>query len=184
MISKQFAIEKHKNRYGEFPYIYHLDKVNEIIQRFGFTRPDEKYLTDCAYLHDILEDTNATPDEIVSKFSANVLKIVKNLTDEPGENRKIRKERTYPKIKGKHDETIIKLADRIANIEHGMYIEESSKIIMYINEMEEFFEGIYDKKVEEEDRRIRNMWNLLIMYYAIFYGGDFFYNYRKLTKSV
>lgn len=54
------------------------------------------------------------------------------VTDELGRNRKEKKEKTLPKTASNPDAIILKLADRIANIEHG------GKVDMYRKEYQEF----------------------------------------------
>ena len=54
------------------------------------------------------------------------------VTDEIGRNRKEKKAKTLPKTASNPDAIILKLADRIANIEHG------GKIDMYAKEYDEF----------------------------------------------
>jgi hypothetical protein len=54
------------------------------------------------------------------------------VTDELGRNRKEKKEKTLPKTASNPDAIILKLGDRIANIEHG------GKVDMYAKEYQEF----------------------------------------------
>ena len=58
-------------------------------------------------------------------------------TDELGRNRKEKKEKTLPKTASNPDAIIVKLADRIANIEQG------GKVGMYAEEYEEFKGALY-----------------------------------------
>jgi len=59
------------------------------------------------------------------------------VTDEIGRNRKEKKIKTLPKTASNPDAVIIKLADRIANIEHG------GKIDMYAKEYADFKNHLY-----------------------------------------
>jgi len=63
------------------------------------------------------------------------------VTDEPGSTRKIRKEKTYRKIKGHFGATIVKLCDRIANVEAAG--DHPEKFEMYKSEHESFKEGVF-----------------------------------------
>jgi (p)ppGpp synthase/HD superfamily hydrolase len=73
-----------------------------------------------ALLHDVLEDcasAGITKEIIENNFGKIVADDVWRLTDEPGKNRKERKLKTYHKIRGSQNATIVKLWDRIANVE-------------------------------------------------------------------
>lgn len=112
--ARDFAIKRHGEQlYGNEPYIVHLDHVHEVGLRFGTTIEEQ-----CAdYLHDILEDTDCSFEEIWYEFGWYVAHLVFLVTDEDGDNRKERKRRTYPKIRSNSDAIRLKLRDRIANVE-------------------------------------------------------------------
>ena len=67
-------------------------------------------------LHDTLEDTTLSYNDIKKAFGKEVAEIVYCVTDELGRNRNERKEKTYPKIKANWKATVVKICDRIANI--------------------------------------------------------------------
>lgn len=78
----EFAADKHKGQYrvGGAEYITHPMAVAEIVRQNGGN-------TDCqtaALFHDLLEDTDATEDEILALSNAEVLKAVKLLTKQKG----------------------------------------------------------------------------------------------------
>lgn len=78
----EFAAEKHKGQYrvGGDEYITHPVAVAEIVRKNGGS-------TDCciaALFHDLLEDTDATEDEILRLSSPAVLEAVKLLTKQKG----------------------------------------------------------------------------------------------------
>ena len=76
-----------------------------------------------AWLHDIIEDTETTLDEISERFGDSVEEVVSLLTDKGGRNRMERHLRTYHAIRQDNDATLIKLCDRRHNharsIKHG-----------------------------------------------------------------
>jgi (p)ppGpp synthase/HD superfamily hydrolase len=115
-----------------FPYEKHLDDVVDVLKRFDV---GNKYLI-AGYLSDY--------------FGEEIAEIVYCVTDELGRNRKERKAKTLPKIAQNPDAVIIKLADRIANIEHG------GKIDMYAKEYFDFKFALYSK-----DRLAEPMWEHL-----------------------
>lgn len=77
-----FATQKHDGQFrkGGLPYITHPIAVCEIIKEKGL---DEDYQL-VALFHDLLEDTDATEEEIVALSSAQVLNSVKLLTKQDG----------------------------------------------------------------------------------------------------
>jgi guanosine-3',5'-bis(diphosphate) 3'-pyrophosphohydrolase len=113
--ARAFAIEVHGGQqYGKHPYAFHLDQVADIAWHYG---PEAEVL---AYLHDTVEDTSATLDEVRERFGSFIADCVALLTDQPGANRKERKAKTYVKLAEVHDERqlalVVKAADRLANV--------------------------------------------------------------------
>ena len=137
--ARDFAIERHGEQlYGNEPYIVHLDHVHEVGLRFGTTIEEQ-----CAdYLHDILEDTDCSFEEIWYEFGWYVAHLVFLVTDEDGDNRKERKRRTYPKIRSNSDAIKLKLRDRIANVESSKQ-NNPGLFQMYKQEHEEFLTELH-----------------------------------------
>ena len=79
---RHFAKEKHgpQKRIGGAPYITHPVAVADILKKESY---DIEYQI-VALFHDLLEDTNATEDEIRSIAGEEVLQAVKLLTKEKG----------------------------------------------------------------------------------------------------
>lgn len=138
--AREFAFEKHKDMTvsdGK-PYSVHLQRVVDNLFKF-VKRPTKEQVMAC-YLHDTVEDTDSTLMEIEAYFGSKVRDIVYRVTDEPGKNRKERKEKTYPKISNDLDSTLVKLCDRIANVEYPSP-KKSSYCEMYKKE-QPLFESI------------------------------------------
>jgi len=88
-----FSAEKHKNQRrknpDKIPYINHPVGVADILIEEG--KIEEVDLICAAYLHDTIEDTDTTEEEITKHFGPNVASIVKELSDDkllPQEERK------------------------------------------------------------------------------------------------
>jgi (p)ppGpp synthase/HD superfamily hydrolase len=149
-IAKIYADHYHSGQnYGSYPYIYHLDKVYHVLLRFGVT--DEELLIS-AYLHDTVEDTDATVGEIREIFGDKIATIVDLISEAKTGTRKERHEYTYPRIASNNDAIKLKLADRIANM------EESKKNDMYVKEYETFKRFLYKNGC---DNTTQEMWNYL-----------------------
>ena len=107
----EFATQKHngQKRIGGSDYITHPIAVWEMVKNQGF---DEDYQI-TALFHDLLEDTDATEDEILRLSNKKVLTAVKLLTKEKGYDMK-----SY--IDGIKDNPIaftVKSADRLHNLQ-------------------------------------------------------------------
>ncbi len=133
--ARMVGVKAHSNQsYDEiFPYEKHLDDVVDVLKRFGFYG---KYIV-AGLLHDSIEDDGISYNDINKHFGKEVAEMVYCVTDELGRNRKEKKEKTLPKTASNPDAIILKLADRIANIEHG------GKIDMYAKEYQEFKGALY-----------------------------------------
>lgn len=144
LIHKAYGYATHahrKQRYGTFSYGYHLHDVYTILTDFGVTN---RTLLAAAYLHDILEDTDTTTEELSLEFGKDVAALVVAVTDEKGyPNRKETKAATYPKIRAAGAKAVLlKLADRLANIESGLG-DESKFLEMYRKEHADFRAALY-----------------------------------------
>lgn len=114
-----FAARKHRDhrRKDPFhsPYINHLIEVADILWRVGGVR--DKALLVAAVLHDSIEDTPTTPDEIRACFGQEVLDLVLEVTDDkqlPKDERKRLQVEHAPSrsLAAKQ----LKLADKISNV--------------------------------------------------------------------
>jgi (p)ppGpp synthase/HD superfamily hydrolase len=139
--ARMVAVKAHQGQnYDEmFPYEKHLDDVVNVLKEHGYSG---KYIV-AGYLHDVIEDGTVSYNDIKGYFGLEVAEMVYCVTDELGRNRKERKAKTLPKTKSNPDAIIVKLADRIANIEHG------GKIGMYAKEYRDFREALYVEGVGE-----------------------------------
>lgn len=152
----KFAINAHGDqKYGnEFPYRLHLLFVVKTLKEFGFTNVA---ILATGVLHDTLEDTQATYEELVTFFGVIIADSVAALTEPKGGNRKWRHEQTYPRTAQNTYAIIVKLADRIANVEVG-----GSKVGMYRKEHAFFKHSLYGKDTALcYADQISRMWNHL-----------------------
>ena len=105
--ARDFAKEKHEGQmYGDKPYMTHVEDVAS-----GF---DDLHLKRIAYLHDVVEDTDVTIQEIRERFGERVSVAVDALTR--------RKEPYFDyirRVKENPEATQIKLADLHANLKNN-----------------------------------------------------------------
>ena len=149
------AISLHgMQNYDGFPYYYHLEQVVDVLEEFGFT--DDKFKI-AGYLHDVMEDTAISYNDIKKQFGFEVAEIVYCVTDELGRNRKERKEKTYPKIASNPDAVIVKLADRIANMRNSIQ-KNHGMSDAYLKEYLDFQIALYSENFESA---VHDMWSEL-----------------------
>lgn len=135
------ADKAHANQtYDIYPYGYHIRQVVKIAEELGY---DESIIVASA-LHDTLEDTELSYNDLKKAFGEEVAEIVYCVTDELGRNRKERKAKTYPKIKGNWKATIVKICDRIANMQQSK--DYNQRLFdMYKKEHEDFCRSLMCK---------------------------------------
>jgi len=114
-----FAAEKHRDQRRKdreaSPYINHpIDLANILVNEAGVSDPR---VVIAAILHDTVEDTATTPDELAAAFGEDVAAIVAEVTDDkalPKEERKRLQEEHAPHASPRAQQ--VKLADKISNL--------------------------------------------------------------------
>lgn len=148
--ARQLAIKWHNGqKYGEHDYVYHLDKVVQIIDEYYDTLDigiRTEFTIELAriigYLHDILEDTKIPWEELYG-YVGEIIRPIESLSDAEGKNRKERKRKTWYKIRKFSVAIFVKIADRIANMREAVQTDNTSKIQMYKKEFEAFEAALY-----------------------------------------
>jgi len=137
--AREFSLKFHSTQiYGElYPYYKHLEDVYNVLIRFRFNEEEHLDLLVASFLHDIIEDTEISYSDLKREFNINVAEIVYCMTDELGRNRKEKKAKTYPKIRSNPKSVILKVADRIANVEFSSTQSNDHKK-MYMKEYSDF----------------------------------------------
>lgn len=125
----QFAARKHHGHLRisstveePLPYITHLFSVALLVAESG-TSDD---VITAALLHDTLEDTDTTREELVSTFNEHVAKLVEEVSENKELEWKERKEEYLAGMERSSDDALlIALADKVDNVESR--IEEYEK---------------------------------------------------------
>ena len=146
-------------RYGEFPYVRHLAHVALVCAEFGFT--DSDYIA-AAWLHDSIEDAAVLRATLGREFGDRVAALVSAVTDGKGRNRAERHEQSFTRMLEYPDAIILKLADRIANVESSI-VSSNNLLRMYAKEYPEFRERLYaaSLRIDGCRTRIAAMWSYL-----------------------
>lgn len=135
----------------------HVKHVVETLMRFQHNAQEVAG----AYLHDVIEDTDATYEEIVLLFGEEVADIVSRLTDKPGKNRLERHLNTYYILRRNSSAIKVKLADRISNMTRSIGTKYAK---VYEKEYVAFKFALYDGNNIE-------MWNELDSLYEQIKGS-------------
>lgn len=118
--AREFAIDahnsiNHRRKYTDAPYTSHLENVAALVAEVT----DDETMIAAGYLHDVIEDTPVTADELAEAFGADVAYLVIYLSDisKPSDgNRTARKSIDRAHVaRGDHRVHTIKLADLIDN---------------------------------------------------------------------
>ena len=114
-----FAAERHsaQRRKGPdaAPYVNHLIEVAMLVACVG--QVDDVEVLIAAVLHDVLEDTPTTPEELGQRFGARVRSLVEALSDDKSLPRRRRRELTLDQLPGTDPVVkLVKLADLGSNI--------------------------------------------------------------------
>lgn len=114
----QFCIEAHagqKRRESDLPYHIHPIRVAMNLQKDGY----KKSIVIAALLHDVVEDTDFTIDDIRTRFGEKVASLVAEVTDDVELKATMTKvdywEKTWNEMS--NDAKIIKFYDRLDNIQ-------------------------------------------------------------------
>lgn len=113
-----FAAEKHRTQKRKdaeaSPYINHPLAVAEVMARHGVTDP---VALQAALLHDTIEDTETTRDELERAFGPEVLSVVLEVSDDKSLPKEVRKQRQVEKApKISNAAKLVKLGDKICNV--------------------------------------------------------------------
>lgn len=115
--AKRFAHEKHKNQKrkdGVTPFFDHLEGVVNRLKNLGVTNQD---ILSAAWLHDTIEHTDSTFEEINTIFGNTVSVLVLSLTKDSNLSRKERELQYIQQLKNSSIPTkIIKFCDISANV--------------------------------------------------------------------
>lgn len=115
-----FAKQKHtgQTRQDGSDYINHPIKVAQLVKKYFSNHPKINELVTAAYLHDVIEDTNTTIDEIKENFGEYVAYLVNGITNEQEKKETMGKINYLCNKLLNMDEDVLnlKLCDRLANI--------------------------------------------------------------------
>lgn len=130
---------------GKTPYVSHPIRVAQNVERFKKSKNLDALIA-AAYLHDTIEDTDTTHEDLEKMFGGLVASLVKELTSDKDEvKRQGKTEYLQKKMAGMTSYAlVIKLADRLDNVQdiatakspswRKKYKRETEKILSYIEQ--------------------------------------------------
>jgi len=148
------------------PYANHLA---EVAAHCASVQPEDGELVAAAWLHDVVEETAFTIEDIATLFGAPVAALVADVTDPDGLKGKARRERQVthtmncgPRVK------LLKLADKISNVEeliglpeerfdlpgNDRYLKWARRVVAVCRGVAPDLEARFDRAAERLDREI------------------------------
>ena len=165
-----FAADKHRDqrRKGEdaSPFINHPIVVAETLARYGVTDP---VTLQAAVLHDTIEDTECTPEELERVFGPEVRAVVLEVSDDellPKQARKAAQIRNAPQLS--HRAKLIRIADKISNVHDVVhsppsdwsldwrrdYVDWTERVVDGCRGTDQRLEACYDRVLEEARHKL------------------------------
>lgn len=166
-----FAADKHRDQRRKdveaSPYINHPIEVAELLVRVG--RITDPVTLQGAILHDTIEDTKTTPEELEEAFGSEVRRVVEEVTDDkrlPKAERKRLQIEHAPHLSGRAK--LIKLGDKISNIRAVTqtppadwpltrrleYLDWSEQVVRGLQGCNQSLEDLYFKLLDEGRRTL------------------------------
>lgn len=122
-----------RQKYGVHEYMYHLYAVANQVERLLSQSPAD--ITDelvVAYLHDVLEDTSATIEDLENEgFSRSVINAVVSITKVAGESY----ESYITKVKSNPVALLVKKADTLCNLRESVFDGSVGRVKKYTKQL-------------------------------------------------
>jgi len=147
MTAREFALRAHgSQKYGTGePYSVHLEEVVANVRRFAdlFSPGDLETLVAAAWLHDTVEDTSTTVEDLRDAFGPAVAATVSAVSNNPLLHGRELHLDTYAKIRSTERLAVaLKLCDRLANVRHSW--PGDTHWPHYKSDWQLFFKTLYD----------------------------------------
>jgi guanosine-3',5'-bis(diphosphate) 3'-pyrophosphohydrolase len=159
--------QKRKDDKGS-PYINHPIEVTKILWEIGGVRDITLLLA--SILHDTIEDTDATPEEVKAQFGEEVLSLVLEVTDDKTLPKQVRKQRQVETAPHKSPRAkMLKIADKISNVDDIIstppkdwslerrreYVLWSERVVAGLRGVNEKLENHYDNLLAKGKHTLR-----------------------------
>ncbi|HKX31444.1 MAG TPA: HD domain-containing protein [Blastocatellia bacterium] len=149
-----FAARAHRGQLvpgTDLPYVVHVNMVSlELISALRAGRPDdhaydEELAVQCALLHDVIEDTTVSEEEIRQEFGSRVADGVRALSKDATLAKPLQMPDSLRRLRQQPREVqMVKLADRITNLQPPPAYWTPEKIAAYRMEAIEIHDALKD----------------------------------------
>lgn len=157
-----FAADKHRDQRrkdaGATPYINHPLVVARILADAGV---EDTEVLMAAILHDTVEDTDTTPEELTTAFGERVCRLVLEVTDDKALDKLERKRLQVVQAPSKSPGAkMVKIADKIANLRDlkasppnwteariGAYVQFAEMVAVGCAEANEVLDGMFREEL-------------------------------------
>ena len=158
--AEEFAGKKHKGQFRKNksePYVNHPLRVGELVRKFKKSHKIEE-LVSAGILHDTLEDTNTTLEELRENFGELIASIVFELTSNPLEIEKLGKTKYLSDKLSSNEKVsnwalVIKLADRLDNVSDLVNCSDENFVKRYKDETKEILKNLEQKRTLSRTHR-------------------------------
>jgi len=160
----EFAARRHTGQQrkgrGDEPYINHLAEVANLLS--AATNGEDPELVAAGWLHDTLEDTETTCEELAQRFGFRVAGLVDECTDDMSLPKSERRQRQIEDAPDKSPGArLIKIADKISNIRARMfsspsrgqredladYVAWAERVVKGCSGVNRMLDGLFDEAV-------------------------------------
>lgn len=125
----------HEQCYGTRPYIAHCREVVSVFEEFMPPYPGVEYVRAAAWLHDVIEDTPADVDWLLRTMGPRVAAVVRAVTKPANCSRRAGHEAMLESLRtASVDARLVKLSERIANVQSCVRRGNTRLLDMYRNE--------------------------------------------------
>ena len=172
----RFAAERHsgQRRKGQAkePYVNHLAEVAELVA--DATEGKDANLIAAALLHDTIEDTETSSDELVAVFNCDIAQLVADVTDDKSLPKQDRKNLQVVNATGKNMRAkLLKLADKTSNLRSlansppenwnterkQAYIDWAIKVAAGLKGVNPWLEGRFDEALRRAQQALQQTTN-------------------------
>ena len=171
-----FAAERHSNhrRKGQAqePYVNHLAEVSELVA--DATEGKDVNLIAAALLHDTIEDTETSSDELVATFNNDIAQLLADVTDDKSLPKQDRKYLQVVNSRAQNMRVkLLKLADKTSNLrslansppenwnteQKQAYIDWAIKVAAGLKGVNPWLEGRFDEALRRAQQTLQQTRN-------------------------
>jgi len=162
-----FVLEKHANQKRRFtgePYVKHLEETAQLLWEVAPDSAEDDFIA--AVLHDTVEDTDTSIDEIGQLFGCYVMKIVTELTSNSSEKDKFGADIYMTnKINNMSNKAFsIKLCDRLSNVIGLKHTKVPDSFVKYYWNNTNFIISNIERELDDTQKQLIDRISSMLIY--------------------